>query len=120
MHRRGRRGALDFCAAFQREHVQTQAFVTILQETDLLMPCQANMTLKSGEQLSLAGFQVVDAQKLNALSDKAFLALRGSNGLAHIYSHLVSQGSWQALVDLSANADSGKEKPYPADASGSA
>lgn len=96
------RGALEFCAAFQREHSETQAFVKILKESGLLMPCQANIALNGGEQLSLSGFEVVDMKKLDALPDEAFVALRKGGALTAIYAHLLSQMSWQVLVERSA------------------
>ncbi|HYB11616.1 MAG TPA: SapC family protein [Alphaproteobacteria bacterium] len=100
------RGAFEFCAAFHREHTLTRAFVSKLVASDLLMAGQAKASLKSGEQLALSGFEVVDARKFNALSDEAFVAFRRDAGLAGIYSHLIAQSNWDALLNLSGGASS--------------
>jgi SapC len=100
------RGAFDFCAAFQREHSLTQAFVKRLVESDLLTTSQARASLKSGEQLALTGFEVVDGKKFNALSDEAFASFRRDSGLAGIYAHLVAQSSWDSLLNLTTGSSS--------------
>jgi hypothetical protein len=100
------RGAFEFCAAFQREHTTTQAFVSRLVANDLLMTSQARASLKSGEQLALTGFEVVDGKKFNALSDEAFVAFRRDGGLAGIYSHLIAQSNWDFLLNLSTGSSS--------------
>src|SRR5690606_10185017 len=60
-------GVLDFLKDYQNEFNRTQLFCQKLLELDLLEPMQAQITLKSGKQVSLAGFQCVSRDKLHAL-----------------------------------------------------
>ncbi|PTW60068.1 SapC protein [Breoghania corrubedonensis] len=90
--------ALEFCAAFQRQASTTEAFVKRLQEHDLLVPNQAQFTLKNGDTVRIADYMVIDERKLQALPDEVFLALRHEGVLAGIYCQLVSSQSWGDLA----------------------
>ncbi|WP_319773688.1 SapC family protein [Breoghania sp.] len=90
--------ALDFCAAFQRQASATEAFVQRLQENELLVPNQAQFTLKSGDTVRIADYLVIDERKLQTLSDEAYLGLRRDGVIAGIYCHLISSQCWGELA----------------------
>ncbi|HUN46918.1 MAG TPA: SapC family protein [Stellaceae bacterium] len=92
--------ALQFCAAFQRDHVATRAFVTDLDERGLLIPNEAAITFVSGEKLTVTGFHIIDRDRFAALPDSVILEWRRKGWLAWVYAHFVSQGSWSLLADL--------------------
>jgi SapC protein len=96
--------ALKFCAAFQRDFTSTHEFVDQLSERGLLIPNQAEITLNSGEKLSVTGFHIIDRDRFAGLPDSAFLEWRRKGWLPWVYAHLVSHGNWSALVDLAGAA----------------
>ena len=91
--------ALQFCSAYQGQHSFTLEFTAALEKYGLLVENRASVALKSGEQLSLSGFRMVDEQKLTALPDDVFLDWRQRGWIPLIYCHLLSMGNWQALVE---------------------
>ncbi|HTZ77452.1 MAG TPA: SapC family protein [Stellaceae bacterium] len=92
--------ALQFCTAFQRDHLSTRAFVTELEERGLLVPNEAAITFASGEKLTVTGFHIIDRDRFAALPDSAILEWRRKGWLAWVFAHFVSQGSWSLLADL--------------------
>ena len=91
--------ALQFCSAYQGQHSFTLEFTAALEKYGLLVENRASVALKSGEQLSLSGFRMVDEQKLTALPDEIFLDWRQRGWIPLIYCHLLSMGNWQSLVE---------------------
>lgn len=91
--------ALEFCSAYQGEHSFTIEFTAAMEKYGLLVDNRASATLKSGEQLSLSGFRMVDEAKLTALPDAIFLDWRQRGWIPLIYCHLLSMGNWQTLVE---------------------
>jgi hypothetical protein len=98
------RKALEFCMAFQREARESEAMLAKIAEHDLLVQNEGRFTLPSGEVLTVNDFRVVEEERLNALSDEAFLDLRRAGALPVIYCHLLSMRNWPALLRLSAAA----------------
>jgi len=96
--------ALKFCAAFQRDYTGTKEFVEQLSERGLLIPNQAEITLTSGEKLSVTGFHVIDRDRFAGLPDSAFLEWRRKGWLPWVFAHFMSHGNWSALVDLAGAA----------------
>jgi len=94
--------ALQFCTAFQRDHLATREFVTDLGERGLLVPNEAAITLAAGERLTVTGFHIIDRDRFAALPDSAILEWRRKGWLGWAYAHFISQGSWPALADLAA------------------
>ncbi|MEI2385947.1 SapC family protein [Breoghania sp. JC706] len=90
--------ALEFCAAFQRQAGATEAFVKRLQEHELLVPNQAQFTLRNGDTVRIADYLVIDERKLQTLPDDAFLALRRDGVIAGIYCQLISSQCWSDLA----------------------
>lgn len=93
-------GALQFCAAFQRDYNNTRDFVEQLSERGLLIPNQAEITLNSGEKLSVTGFHVIDRDRFAGLPDSAFLEWRRKGWLPWVFAHFISNGNWSGLVDI--------------------
>jgi hypothetical protein len=91
--------ALEFCSAYQGQHSFTLEFTAALEKYGLLVENRASVALKSGEQLSLSGFRMVDEAQLAALPDDVFLDWRQRGWVPLIYCHLLSMGNWQALVE---------------------
>lgn len=99
------RSALAFCRDYQARHQQTRAFADALVTADVLVDHRAEISLAGGgEPLALQGFKVVDEARLQALPDAVFLDWRARGWLPLVYSHLLSAGSWAALVDRLAAA----------------
>ena len=82
--------AIDFLKEYQTHVRLTDAFCKNLKELDILEPMQANVSLKSGQKLSVAGFQCVSRAKLKELAPKKLVELAKSDQLELIYCHLQS------------------------------
>jgi hypothetical protein len=100
---------LDFCRAYHAEALQTEAFVKLLTDADLLTEQQADMRFADNSQYKLEGFLVVDAEKLKALPAEKIKELHDSGALAAITLHLVSLQNWQLLLDLQAQLNNEKK-----------
>lgn len=92
--------ALDFCTEFQAQHNATAEFGRALEAHDLLIPNRADISLVSGEKLSLGGFRMVDEARFHALPDDVFLEWRRKGWLHLVYCHLMSSINWGRLADL--------------------
>lgn len=92
-------GILKFLQEYQLQHQRTQGFCQRLSELKLLEPMQANVALKSGEKLSLAGFNVVNRDKLKELSGSQLKKLVASGELELIYMHLHSLRNFGSMLD---------------------
>jgi hypothetical protein len=81
----------------KQEMTETELFVKLLWKTGILVP----NTLRRGEQNRDNGyyseFLIIDKDRLNQLSDKAFLQLRQCNALTLIHAHLTSLERLQDL-----------------------
>ncbi|PKP93002.1 MAG: peptidase [Alphaproteobacteria bacterium HGW-Alphaproteobacteria-16] len=115
------RQALEFCAAFGREADLTALFTTALKEKELLIDRRADATLPDGRKLGLEGFQIVDAEKFNALDDETIVAWHRQGILALVHHHLASLDRFRALLDrqalMSASAGGDVTQSSPVDAS---
>ena len=60
---------------------------------------QAQVTLASGEKISLSGFMVVDRAKLKALPGEQLASLAQTDELELIYLHLHSMRNFVAVKD---------------------
>lgn len=83
----------------------TKAFTDKLKALDLVKEQVLTLTI-NGEKRNINGIHMVDEQKLNELSDEAFLELRKSGYLTAIYSHLMSLQHTQKLVQKLAERES--------------
>lgn len=82
--------AVEFLKDYQSHVRLTEAFCKSVQDLDVLEPMQANVSLKSGEKLAIAGFQCVNRKKLKDLPPKTLSDLVKNDHLELIYCHLVS------------------------------
>jgi hypothetical protein len=93
------KGALEFCAVFQRDNEATRDFVKELANHQLLVQNQAQIKLNSGEALSLAGFEVIDRAKFDALPTAILADWRKRGWLGLAYAHFISLTSFADLVE---------------------
>jgi hypothetical protein len=96
------RNALEFCRDFQGHLNFTAEFMKAVAAADLLIDNRADVTLNDGRRLSLAGFQIIDEARFNALPDDDFLRWRAKGWLHLVYCHFISTGNWGGLVDRAA------------------
>ncbi|MDZ5648614.1 SapC family protein [Nitrospirillum sp. BR 11828] len=96
------RNALAFCSDYQGHYNATTEFVEALRKAGLLVENRADVTLKDGQKLSLAGFKVIDEGKFNQLSAEEFERWRQRGWLPLVYAHFVSVSNWAGLVDRTA------------------
>lgn len=92
---------------------------SVLRELDVVAPWEVKVVSEEGER-SLAGLFRVDEQRLLALDDRAFLAIRRSGALVLAYAHLLSQVHLADIGRLSTEAAGPppSEAPPPAPLSG--
>ncbi len=91
-------GVLEFLRQYQARFQRTEAFCRKLKELDVLEPMQAQFTLGTGEQMSLAGFSAVSRKRLKALSAEQLADLTRTDELELIYLHLQSMRNFSAMV----------------------
>jgi SapC len=92
--------ALEFCVAYQRQHEATREFGRTLAQVELLMPKDATVKLPGGESIVVRGFKMIDESKFNQLPAETFLDWRSKGWIALIYSHFLSLGAWDRLVQI--------------------
>ncbi|MEQ6248038.1 SapC family protein [Sulfitobacter sp. HNIBRBA3233] len=90
---------LRFLQDYQAGFVRTQAFCKRLVELDLLTPMQAQFSLAAGEKRTLGGFQVVDREKLKALSDETLGELCRRDEMECIFLHLSSLRHFRRMLE---------------------
>lgn len=95
-------GALQFCTAYQNNHVATTEFIQALTASDLLIDNQAQATIAGTERLSLAGFKVIDEQRFHKLPAATLETWRNKGWLGWVYAHLMSFACWNSLASLAA------------------
>lgn len=95
--------ALQFCSAFQQQVEETERFIEALWEQNLLVPNQADITLRTGEKRSLTGFNVIDEQRFNLLDDAIVSDWRRRGWLGLIYAHIMSAQQWAILVEMASD-----------------
>ncbi|MBY5921822.1 SapC family protein [Ferrimonas balearica] len=80
----------------------TQAFVTKLNELELLENRTLNLKLQ-GDEYNIGGIYMVNEKALNELSDEAFGELRKRGFLPLVYAHLASLHQVNRLADKKIN-----------------
>jgi hypothetical protein len=70
-----------------------------VSELGLLEPMQAQISLESGERMSLGGFMAVNRSRLKALSGDALADLAKTDELELLYLHLQSMRNFTGLKD---------------------
>lgn len=94
------RAAFDACLESATDLVLAGEFTLALQDCGLLKPCDLHMMLADGQRIHLTGYYQLDASSLEVLSDQELLGLRRRGFLAPLYAVLLSQGRWEALMQL--------------------
>lgn len=80
----------------EHENISVQ-FCKELEKLDILVPQALNYTV-DGQEKKVDGFFVIDAKKLNELSDETFLDMRKKGMLDAIYAHLASLANINKLL----------------------
>ena len=88
---------LKFLQEYQAQFQRTQAFCRKLKELDLLEPMQAQVTMQSGERLSLSGFMAVNRDRLKKLPGDTLVQLAATDELELIYLHLQSMRNFHQM-----------------------
>ena len=92
--------SLEFLKDYQSQIQLTNLFCKTLNELDILEPMQANIEIKGGEKLSLAGFMGVNRSKLKAIKPDKLAELVKTDQLELIYAHLGSLDNINKLMAL--------------------
>jgi hypothetical protein len=100
---------LKFLQDYRAQFLRTQSFCKKLRELDLLVPMQAQVTLVSGEKMSLSGFHVVDRKKLIALPGEKLSELAKNDELELLYLHLQSMHNFNGVTDRLVVIQGGKQ-----------
>jgi hypothetical protein len=90
---------LNFLQEYGAQASRTQAFCKRLVELKLLEPMQAQITLATGEKMTLSGFMAVDRKKLKELSGQALADMVKTDELELLYLHLQSMRNFMAVKD---------------------
>lgn len=81
---------IEFLKEYERGFERTRSFCALLQELKLLAPMQADIKHRSGKVTSLAGFSVVDRERLTSLPVGILDELFRSGHLETVYTHHLS------------------------------
>lgn len=98
------KGAVDFCNNFEQEAQRTLSFVNLLKEMDLFEEKTASYTPPAGpdgqpsQPQTIATYQGVSEEKLQALSADQIKTLVGNGAMTQIYAHLISLYGWDRLI----------------------
>jgi hypothetical protein len=90
--------AVDFLQDYQKQVVLTSQLCRNIKELGILEPMQANVEMKSGEKLSLGGFQCINREKLANLKPGKLADLVKTGQMELIYAHLFSLSNVTRLM----------------------
>src|SRR5690606_38641113 len=85
---------LKFCEAYHQQHLVSEAFVAAIQEADLLVAKNADMTFRDKSTYQLRGFRIVDPERFRALPPAQVADWHAKGWLNAIALHLASQQNW--------------------------
>jgi hypothetical protein len=85
------KAVLDFLSQVEANRTATSRAVTALGAAGLLTPWSVQVGTPEGPK-TVTGLQRVDEERLNALDDESFLALRSAGALAVAYAQMLSIG----------------------------
>jgi hypothetical protein len=96
--------ALDFCKNFHAAWQQTESFVSLLSDNNLLFEKRADVEVLTGPKFSLGGFSLIDRDKFEKLINTDEGRERfSSSQIAAVYAHFISLNNWQTLLSLKSN-----------------
>ena len=98
---------LDFLQEYQVQFQRTQVFCEKLKEFDLLESMQAHLSMPTGSQQSLTGFQVISRDRLKALDSDRLAELAKSDALELAYLHLQSLNNFSVMVERAGAGSAG-------------
>ena len=75
----------------------TKAFIKELQTRELLVAKKISLTV-NGRKIDIDGINIIDEEKLNAVSDEDFLDMRKRGMLPAIYTHMISMRQVSGLI----------------------
>lgn len=90
---------LNFLQVYQAQFNRTQNLCRKLADLNLFEPMQAQVRLRSGQQLTLGGFSVVNRDKLRALPAETLGELAKVDELEVVYAHLASLRNFGSMVE---------------------
>lgn len=90
--------ALEFCAAYHRQHMITRAFTEELEAKGLLTSKVANVTLPGPRQVALQGIRQLDEEKFKALDDQTLSAWHKNGYLFACHAAFISQANWNVMA----------------------
>jgi hypothetical protein len=99
---------LKFLQEYQAQFLRTQAFCRKVKVLDLLEPMQAQVSMGSGERLSLGGFWAVNRAKLKALPGDKLAELAKTDELELLYLHMQSMRNFNNLRERLVVVQGGK------------
>lgn len=88
---------IGFVAEYVEAAKATATFTAALKELDLFQTINIEIRSADGVTSSYSGFAAVSEERLNALSDEAWLALRRKGYLVLIHAHLISLANFALL-----------------------
>jgi len=92
--------AMDYCTNYERDRQVTVNFAQQLASYNIVSNQVAQFTPQGSEQPQpFAQYNGVEEQKLSALPEDKFLALRQANILPILYAQLMSMGNWRLLME---------------------
>ena len=91
--------AVDFLKDYQNNVALTGQFCRNINELEILEPMQANIEMKSGDKLSVGGFQCVNREKLAAVKPGKLADLVKTGQMELIYAHLLSLNNVAGLMN---------------------
>jgi len=101
---------LKFNQEYRNQFMRSQAFCKKVSELQLLEPMQAQVTLESGQRMSLGGFMAVNRGKLKALTGDRLAELAKTDELELLYLHLHSMRNFTGLKDRLVVIQGGKAR----------
>uniref|UniRef100_A0A9E7ZTI7 SapC family protein n=1 Tax=Bosea sp. NBC_00436 TaxID=2969620 RepID=A0A9E7ZTI7_9HYPH len=91
------RGIIGFVAEYAEAAKATAAFTEAMKALDLFQTINIDIRAGDGSTSSYSGFQAISEERLNGLSDEAWLDLRRKGYLVPIHAHLISLANFALL-----------------------
>lgn len=89
--------AIAFLQGFLKEMERTAAFAKRLEELDVLISRDMQLTDAQGRSFLLKGFRIIDESRLAGLTDDAVIDLHRAGYWPWVYAHLFSLGNLSQL-----------------------
>ena len=96
--------AIEFCKEFERQRRSTQQFIEMVAKHDLFEEKSISFQPRDqqgqevGDPQKIADYWAISEDKLNQLSDEAYMELRAGGAIGAIYAHMVSLLNWSRVI----------------------